>query len=96
MPVQVFNHSDDVFLQWMKDNPTGFVVNTERRDNSAYTVLHQSGCSHIAGHVSGFRENAFTGHEYIKVLLQQRVCSSRLVPEIQDADRRVQSLLPGL
>ena len=47
MSVQVFINNDHDYLQWMADNPNGFVVNTGRTKRSTYTSLHTSGCTHI-------------------------------------------------
>jgi predicted HNH restriction endonuclease len=47
MSVQFFIDNDQDYLQWMADNPNGFVLNTGRTETSTYTVLHMSGCTHI-------------------------------------------------
>ncbi len=67
MAVEVFNYGDTPFLEWMNDNPNGFVINTESRAASRLAFLHQSKCPHIAGLAVGHRSDAFTRYEYIKV-----------------------------
>jgi hypothetical protein len=47
MSVKYFIDNDHEYLQWMADNPSGFVLNTGRTEASTYTLLHMSGCTHI-------------------------------------------------
>ncbi len=35
---------DDLFLDWMKNNPNGFVINAHRKPTSIYLKLHRSSC----------------------------------------------------
>jgi 5-methylcytosine-specific restriction protein A len=48
MSVQYFIDNDQGYLQWIKNNPTGFVLNTGPTEASTYTMLHRSSCDHIA------------------------------------------------
>lgn len=53
MTAEVFDYEDNPFLEWMNDNPNGFVINAERRVASRLAFLHRSGCMHIAGVAEG-------------------------------------------
>ncbi|GGK80799.1 HNH endonuclease [Rufibacter glacialis] len=64
--MRVFDKDDRDYLSWMNANPAAFVVNTERRGNSRYYVIHRSGCPHIAI-TSGQTYGAFTERNYIKL-----------------------------
>ena len=64
---QIFDSGDAPFLQWMIEHPSGYVINTERRETSRYTFLHRSGCHHLAGLVEGQGPDGYTQREYIKV-----------------------------
>lgn len=64
---QVFDSGDAPFLEWMKDHPDGYVLNTERRVTSTVTFLHRSGCHHLTGLVSGQGPDGYTQRKYIKV-----------------------------
>lgn len=66
MSVSVFATTDAPYLEWMQQHPKGYVLNTARRPNSGFLVLHASGCHHISSHLKQ-AENAFTAHDYIKV-----------------------------
>lgn len=66
MQFNVFQTIDEQYLAWMHQHPEGFVLNTTRH-NSGYAMLHRSGCHHIAVHNSNYADDAFTGHQYIKV-----------------------------
>jgi hypothetical protein len=45
----MFKDDDDGFFEWQEQNPDGHFVNTERKPNPKYLVLHNSGCSHFKG-----------------------------------------------
>jgi len=64
--MKVFDQDDKLYFIWIKDNPSGFVVNTERRPNSRYFMLHKSYCQHISSY-EGISDGAYTGRQYIKV-----------------------------
>lgn len=63
----VFDDGDKPFLQWMEQNPSGFVINTRATKNTEYLIIHQSGCFHISGYTKNWNEGAFTKNGYIKV-----------------------------
>ncbi|MBL7981019.1 MAG: hypothetical protein JNL52_04335 [Flavobacteriales bacterium] len=67
MTIHVFDSSDADYLQWMKDHPRGFVLNTKRPTNQAYAMLHRSNCSHIRSLRNGEVQSSFTEHGWIKI-----------------------------
>lgn len=75
--MRIFDADDHPFIDWMRKNPHGFVINTERRPGSLYVVYHRAGCYHISTYGVGRPEGGFTQRQYIKV------CSDSL-PELLD------------
>lgn len=49
MAVTEFIDNDKGFFDWMRKNPSGYFVNTQRNIKSSYMVLHRSGCQHTKG-----------------------------------------------
>jgi hypothetical protein len=47
--VGMFKDDDDGFFEWQEANPDGQFINTERKPNPNYLVLHKSGCPHFKG-----------------------------------------------
>jgi hypothetical protein len=47
--VVMFKDDDDGFFEWQVANPEGQFINTERKPNPNYLVLHNSGCPHFKG-----------------------------------------------
>jgi hypothetical protein len=47
--VVMFKDDDDGFFAWQVANPEGQFINTERKPNPNYLVLHNSGCPHFKG-----------------------------------------------
>lgn len=64
MDCEQFVDNDVAYLAWMDEHPEGYVVNTTKRSNPKYLVLHRAGCPHIRSHSN---PNAFTGMGYMKV-----------------------------
>lgn len=62
--VEKFIDNDDGYLNWIKANPTGYVVNCDRYPRAAYLVLHRATCRSISGKPT-FGERWTTA--YIKV-----------------------------
>jgi hypothetical protein len=58
---------DAPYLQWLYDHPAGLVLNTRRRFDRRYIVLHRATCRSIVPPTQGVNENPFTGRGYIKV-----------------------------
>lgn len=49
LDVVVFRDDDEGFFEWQAAHPEGEFVNTERKPNPNYLVLHKSGCPHFKG-----------------------------------------------
>ncbi len=47
--VVMFKDDDDGFFAWQEENAAGHFINTERKPNPNYLVLHRSGCPHFKG-----------------------------------------------
>lgn len=67
MALIVFEREDTPYLQWIDDNPNGYVVNTGRGRNSSYFTLHRSSCRTISRYIKGQYEGGYTARDYIKV-----------------------------
>ena len=66
MSVLVFDAGDTPYVDWMRLNPDGFVLNTHPSDGSSYVRFHRSSCRHIARPEIA-KADAYTTHAYIKV-----------------------------
>ena len=62
-----FREDDSSYLHWLTDNPDGLVLNTRRRDDPTYMVLHRARCRSISRYASNARHGAFTEPAYVKV-----------------------------
>ena len=47
--VVMFKDDDEGFFDWQDDNSDGYFINTERKPNPKYLVLHKAGCPHFKG-----------------------------------------------
>lgn len=47
--IVMFKDDDDGFFEWQEANLSGQFINTERKPNPNYLVLHNSGCPHFKG-----------------------------------------------
>ncbi len=61
----VYKDNDIAYLEWVDQNPDGFVINTRAKPDRDYLVLHRARCKLI----STPREDpaAYTGNAYIKL-----------------------------
>ena len=67
MVVVVFDNGDASYAQWLHDHPRGFVLNTRRRSDPEYMVLHKAACRTVSKATRQMDQNPFTGKGYIKV-----------------------------
>ncbi|HYX06132.1 MAG TPA: HNH endonuclease [Bacteroidales bacterium] len=67
MALVVFSEKDDPYLKWMDDNPSGYVINTNRNRNTTYVTLHRSGCFTIRDYINGQQKGGYTARNYIKI-----------------------------
>ncbi len=63
--MQHFANDDTSYLNWIAENPDGFVLNVERSPRPAYLVLHRATCSTIA---KPRDDGAYTDRGYQKVV----------------------------
>ena len=69
LPVH-FVDDDDSYLEWLNQQPRGFVLNTYRVPSAGYLMLHRAVCGSIGGKGGGMGH--WTDREYSKL------CSPRL------------------
>jgi hypothetical protein len=62
----VFSDSDAAYEKWVKENPTGFVINTSRTLDSNYMPVHRATCAHITN-FDKRTSGAFTERDLIKI-----------------------------
>lgn len=62
-----FVNDDAGYLEWLKNNPAGFVINTTMTKTPGLMILHRGCCPHISGYASSHGKNAFTSKQYIKI-----------------------------
>jgi len=67
-----FDGDDAAYRAWLAANRDGYVLNTRRRIDPGYMVLHRAGCYSISRYADNAPEGAFTERGYIKV------CASEL------------------
>lgn len=60
----VFKDDDEGFRDWVRQHPSGFYINTERKPSPNYLMLHQVGCMHVGD--AEDRDVSWTT-DYIKV-----------------------------
>lgn len=63
MDLELFENDDEGYLNWLENNPDGFVVNCHNPPGSDYLRLHHASCSHIR---TQERTN-WTTNDYMKV-----------------------------
>lgn len=66
--VVLFRDDDDGFFEWQEASPTGQFINTERKPNPNYLVLHKSGCPHFKGGSESVRWTK----DYVKICSDDR------------------------
>lgn len=100
LPVEVFDEQDEPFLDWMDAHGDGLLLNTKRSRGSTYAVFHRVGCSHIRSAADSWQENAFTGHDYIKVCAQRPAPLKRWLrvhrPNALSSAKRCQDCRPDI
>ena len=78
---RIFGNHEKEYLVWLKANPGGFVVNTRRRPDPDYMVLHRATCWTINRYTTMAKPGGFTERDFIKA------CSNSL-NELRDWVRR--------
>jgi hypothetical protein len=67
MTAQIFKNEDAPYLEWVHDHPSGFVLNTRRRRDPSYMVLHRAMCPMVTKPTRVMGKDPFTANAYIKV-----------------------------
>ena len=67
MAAIVFDNDEDKYQEWLKNNPDGYVLTTNRDKNPDYMSLHLASCRMISQYMKNMAEDAFTCRGYIKI-----------------------------
>lgn len=71
MVVQIFQDDESGYIDWVMNNPNGYVVNSRREFDPQYLVLHRACCSTILKHRNmETKPGGFTERNY------QKICAS--------------------
>lgn len=63
-----FERDDTVYLQWLRDHPSGYVLNTNHSLSPRLTVIHRTTCATISDtSATGHQPGGFTERGYLKV-----------------------------
>lgn len=81
-----FENSERGYLRWLRQNPSGYVLNVVRTHAPSGVMLHRANCYTIQS--DSFRGSGWTTNAYVKV------CSSGREPLRQWALRKVGALPP--
>ena len=60
-----FENDDASYLQWLRENPSGYVLNVRATSDSGYVVLHRATCWSISSDRRA--GGAYTGAGYRKI-----------------------------
>ena len=63
MSIHMFIDDDEGYIDWVKENPKGYVINCYRTPTASYLILHLGNCPFIASD----EPNNWTTETYIKV-----------------------------
>ena len=72
--VAIFKDDDEGFFEWQDAHADGEFINTERKPNPNYLVLHKSGCPHFKG-----SESLHWTKDYVKAASTDRPALERWV-----------------
>lgn len=65
--VIVFQDDDSNYLEWINNYVHGYVINTRRKIDEEYMVLHRASCSSIKNYNLMAKSGGFTERNYIKI-----------------------------
>jgi 5-methylcytosine-specific restriction enzyme A len=75
MKATVFDDTDGSgdapYLRWLHDHPAGWVLNSRRRRDPTYMVLHKATCDSINRTARQAGDDPFTSRGYIKVCSEE-------------------------
>ena len=67
MSAVVFRQQEGEYFDWIFDNPGGYVLNTKRKPDPDYMVLHRATCVTVGRYLGKAKDGGFTDRQYIKV-----------------------------
>lgn len=68
MRILEFRNDDKGYLEWVKNNPHGFVVNSRERFDPTYVVLHRASCPSVTKYRGmDVSPGGFTERGYVKI-----------------------------
>ena len=65
-----FINDDLMYRHWLKDNPTGYVLNSYRNISKNYLPLHRATCETIKNYKTSAADNSFTGKGFKKLCFE--------------------------
>ena len=65
--LKIFDGNDSLYITWVNVNPAGFVINTRRKPDPKYMVLHRAICHSITKYTEMAKPGGFTERSYMKV-----------------------------
>lgn len=72
MAAQEFSGDEQHYLEWLRSNSDGRVINTTKRKNPDYMVLHYAWCKTVSQLGKKAAPGGFTEREYIKICASDR------------------------
>ena len=78
--MRIFADDDTGYLAWVERNQQGFVVNTFRKPDPTYLMLHQASCGTIRGKPA--RGERWTTGDFIKVCADTRAALDQWARQI--------------
>ena len=63
---------EPLYLQWLNEHPTGYVLNSLRKINLDYLPLHRASCRAISHYKKSARQHSFTGKAYLKICAENK------------------------
>lgn len=76
--MHLFNDDDEGYLQWLMENPGGYVLNLREVADPNYVVLHRASCTTIS---SGREAGACTSRNYRKAVASNAAALSKVARE---------------
>ena len=65
--VTEFVNDDQGYLEWINQNPSGYVLNTTQYKAPTYMILHRAACRHISERKRSAPPGAFTERAFVKI-----------------------------
>lgn len=62
----VFQNDDRAYFAWLREHPTGYVLNVRKKPDPDYVILHQASCRSITRELQ--KPGGYTGRGYQKIV----------------------------